>query len=229
MVAISGFKDGWNSPWLRGVACGVAFAGGVAGALSYFAVGSLGPETVLSSSEDEDLPEVQGNHCKVLRFDSDFRWLGIASEAYKAEGTAEFKGISRTELVGKNGESCGFHLRYFEVAPGGYSTMEKHKHEHVVLPIRGQGVCMMNGIDRTIQYGDVVYISPSAPHQILCPASSTEPLGFLCLVNADRDKPVPLKRLKDGTFEEILGAVSACEFKPKHLRKPGDVGYIPPK
>eukprot|EP00976_Prorocentrum_cordatum_P008076 160718-Prorocentrum_minimum.AAC.2 len=35
--------------------------------------------------------------------------------------------------------------------------------------------------------------------------------------------------LQDGTFEEVLGAVSACEFKPKHLRKPGDVGYVPPK
>lgn len=48
--------------------------------------------------------------------------------------------ILRTELVGKNGESCQFHVRYFEVGPGGYSTLEKHVHEHVVIPIRGRGV-----------------------------------------------------------------------------------------
>ena len=64
--------------------------------------------------------------------------------------------------------------------------------------------------------------------QLLCPAECYEPLGFLCIVNAQRDKPVALKRLADGTFEEILGAVSACEFIPKHLRKPGDPGYKPP-
>ena len=48
--------------------------------------------------------------------------------------------ILRTELIGKHGESCAFHVRYFEVGPGGYSTLEKHQHEHVVIPIRGRGV-----------------------------------------------------------------------------------------
>jgi ribulose-bisphosphate carboxylase large chain len=42
-------------------------------------------------------------------------------------------------LSGKRGESQRFHVRYFEIAPGGYSTLEKHEHEHVVIPIRGRG------------------------------------------------------------------------------------------
>ena len=181
----------------------------------------------LCSLEDEDLPEIQGNHSKLLRFREGCRWRGITTEEYKADGTAVFKGqsrlasgqstgqhqplvcrqkiqspllrtytsstallevvivtaaqgrvsayalvsepsaltkpraqpltwgrrrplwppafrsvsdILRTELVGKNGESCKFHVRYFEVAPGGYSTLEKHVHEHVVIPLRGKGV-----------------------------------------------------------------------------------------
>ena len=40
---------------------------------------------------DEDLPEVKGNHCKLLRF-RDYRWNGVETQEYKAEGTAEFKG-----------------------------------------------------------------------------------------------------------------------------------------
>ena len=87
----------------------------------------------------------------------------------------------------------------------------------------------IGGTERALLYGDVVYVSPNEPHQLLCPAECHEPLGFLCIVNAVRDKPVPLRRLSDGSFEEIMGAVSACEFIPKHLRKPGDPGYKPPK
>lgn len=208
--------------YMRYAAAGVAVAGAAYGAYHYL----VGPTNCLS--EDEDLPEVDGNHSKLLRFKPGCRWRGIKTEAYKADGTAEFKDIMRTELIGKNGESCKFHVRYFEVGPGGYSTLEKHEHEHIVIPIRGSGVCTMSNVERQIRYGDVIYICPSEPHQILCPEEAQEPLGFLCIVNSERDRPVPLRRKEDGTFEAIAGAVSACEWKPKHLRQPGDVGYVAP-
>mmetsp|Transcript_12880 Transcript_12880/g.24494 ORF Transcript_12880/g.24494 Transcript_12880/m.24494 type:complete len:218 (+) Transcript_12880:122-775(+) len=209
--------------YVRAATAGVAVVGAAYTLYNYV----MAPTIALMC--EEDLPEVKGNHSKILRYQSGCRWKGINTEEYKADGTAEFKNILRTELVGKNGESCQFHVRYFEVGPGGYSTLEKHVHEHVVIPIRGRGVCTMSGTERQIGYGDVIYIAPSEPHQLQCPAQAQEPLGFLCIVNADRDRPVPLRKLADGTFEEIVGAVSACEFKPKHLRKPGDLGYAAPK
>jgi hypothetical protein len=43
------------------------------------------------AAEEEDLPEVEGNHSKLLRFKTGCRWQGITTQEYKAEGTAEFK------------------------------------------------------------------------------------------------------------------------------------------
>ena len=47
---------------------------------------------------DEDLPELEGNHSKLLRFKPGCRWRGIKTEEYKADHTAEFKGASGNEL-----------------------------------------------------------------------------------------------------------------------------------
>jgi len=37
-----------------------------------------------------------------------------------------------------------------------------------------------------------VPIEPGDPHQFRAPDNADEPLGFLCLVNAERDRPVPI-------------------------------------
>ena len=84
-------------------------------------------------------PPIEGNHSKVIRkVAGAFDWKDVPLEAYKATA-AEYKGITRRELAGKRGETTKFHVRYFEIEPGGYSTLEKHEHEHVVLPMRGSG------------------------------------------------------------------------------------------
>ncbi len=83
-------------------------------------------------------PALEGNHSKVIRRRPDHTWEGIAAEAYKATSET-WAGVTRWELCGKRGESPQFHVRYFEIAPGGYSTLEKHRHEHVVIPQRGRG------------------------------------------------------------------------------------------
>jgi quercetin dioxygenase-like cupin family protein len=95
-----------------------------------------------------------------------------------------------------------FHVRYFEIAPGGFSTLEKHEHEHVVIPMRGKGEAQAGCYIWTVGVGDVVYVSPSDPHQFRCPADATEPFGFLCMVNSERDKPTSV----DG-----LGVCHICE------------------
>lgn len=147
-------------------------------------------------------PPIEGNHSKVIRKSvSGFEWAGVALESYKAD-TATWKGITRRELMGKRGETTKFHVRYFEIQPGGHSTLEKHEHEHVVIPMRGVGEAQAGCYIWKVSPGDVVYVSPSDPHQFRCPDDATEPFGFLCIVNSERDKPTTV----DG-----LGVCHICE------------------
>ena len=103
-----------------------------------------------------------GNHSKVIRHGGDFTWAGVPIEPYK-ETTDLWAGITRRELAGKRAASPPrFHVRYFEIAPGGYSTLEKHEHEHVVIPIRGRGEAQFGCDDvYRVGFGDVVYIAPA--------------------------------------------------------------------
>jgi len=146
-------------------------------------------------------PALEGNHSKVIRRGGDFEWDGVPLEAYKAT-TETWKGITRRELVGKRGESPRFHVRYFELEPGGYSTLEKHEHEHAVIPLRGHGEVQFGCYVYRVGFGDVVYVAPNDPHQFRNPDDADEPFGFLCIVNAERDRPQPV----DG-----LGACHICE------------------
>ena len=147
-------------------------------------------------------PPIEGNHSKVIRkLAGAFEWKDVPIEPYKTD-TADYKGISRRELVGKRGETPRFHVRYFEIKPGGHSTLEKHEHEHVVVVMRGRGEAQAGCYVWTVGAGDIVYVSPSDPHQFRCPADAAEPFGFLCMVNAERDRPSPV----DG-----LGVCHICE------------------
>lgn len=117
-----------------------------------------------------------------------FRWLGLPISQYKASGD-HHRGVTRTPMVGEFGEQTAFHMRYFEIAPGGYTSLEHHEHEHVVFVIRGRGEVILDGITHELGFGDVVYISPHTVHQ-LTNATVQDPFGFLCMVNANRDRPV---------------------------------------
>ena len=146
-------------------------------------------------------PPLHGNHSKVIRHRGGSEWEGVEKEPYK-ETTETWRGISRRELVGKRGESTDFHVRYFEIAPGGFSTLEKHDHEHVVIPIRGRGEAQFGCYIYEVGPGDVVYVAPSDSHQFRNPEEAEEPFGFLCIVSAERDVPLSV----DG-----LGACFICE------------------
>jgi mannose-6-phosphate isomerase-like protein (cupin superfamily) len=115
----------------------------------------------------------------------DFRWDGVEMRPYKEDERALYKTITRQVLF-SDPEMAG-ELRYFEVAPGGYSTLERHEHMHGVLILRGSGDCLVGDEVRSLGTNDLVTIAPMTWHQFR--ASKGEPLGFLCMVNAERDKP----------------------------------------
>lgn len=131
------------------------------------------------------------NTCAFYKHRRDCRWEGVRDEPYKPEGS-DWAKIVRRVLVGSHGETAKFHVRYFEISPGGNSSLEKHRHEHVVICIRGRGMVLTGKKKRPMAYLDTLYISPDVPHQLMNPFE--EPFGFLCIVNARRDRPKLLKR-----------------------------------
>lgn len=122
---------------------------------------------------------------KPLRKAAHFRWEGVEHRPYKDDDEAPFKTISRQTLF-SDPRLLG-ELRYFEIEPGGYSTLERHEHMHAVLVLRGRGTCLVGTSVHALGPHDLVTILPFTWHQFR--ATSGEPLGFLCLVNSDRDRP----------------------------------------
>jgi quercetin dioxygenase-like cupin family protein len=114
-----------------------------------------------------------------------FRWAGVELHAYKDEGSASFKDITRQTLF--HSDHLAGELRYFEIAAGGYSTLERHHHAHAVMILRGEGRCLVGGEVRPIAPFDLIAVPPMNWHQFR--AGSAEPLGFLCMVDRDRDRP----------------------------------------
>jgi quercetin dioxygenase-like cupin family protein len=113
------------------------------------------------------------------------RWDEVELRPYKEDERALFRTISRQILF--SDPELAAELRYFEVDPGGFSTLERHDHMHAVMVLRGHGHCLVGREVRAINRHDLVTVPPWTWHQFR--ATSDEPLGFLCMVNAARDKP----------------------------------------
>lgn len=118
------------------------------------------------------------------RFDG-YRWEEVPFLPYKEEGSAPFKSISRQLLFREEALHC--EMRYFEVQPGGYSTLEKHEHSHGVMILRGAADVMVGGEVKAVKTFDLVHIPANTWHQFR--TRGGEPMGFVCMVNVERDKP----------------------------------------
>jgi ribulose-bisphosphate carboxylase large chain len=127
------------------------------------------------------------------RFRRNFRWDSVDLEPYKlrAHRGGEFAGASRQVIAGRHGERLAFELRYFELEPGGFTSLERHRHCHVVIGVRGRGRVRVGEGEHRIAPFDAVYIGPNQPHRLA--AQGREPFGFFCIVDKRRDKPRPVE------------------------------------
>jgi len=114
-----------------------------------------------------------------------FAWEGVDVLAYKDAGSAPFRDVTRQLLF--RTDDLGCELRYFEVSADGHSTLERHEHAHAVMILRGRGVCLVGDELRSVGTHDLVSIPAWTWHQFR--ANAGEPLGFLCMVNVERDRP----------------------------------------
>jgi len=135
----------------------------------------------------------------------DYRWDGVELLRYKDEGSVPFRDVTRQTLFRRpdmRGE-----LRYFEVAPAGYSTLERHEHVHAVMILRGAGQVLVGQQVFQVSTFDLVTVPPLTWHQFRAGANS--PLGFLCMVDAERDKP----QLPSGRdLEEMRANLAVARF-----------------
>ena len=119
-----------------------------------------------------------------VRHFKDFGWEQVPLLAYKEGGP--YKGVTRQVLF--EGEpSLPVQWRYFEVEPGGHSTLERHAHIHYVVILRGGGRCLVGTEISDIAEHDLIEVPSLEWHQFR--AAADAPLGFLCLVSAVRDRP----------------------------------------
>ena len=120
----------------------------------------------------------------IHRYKGQFEWEGVSLSHYPPE--KEMKGVSVRWLIGPAEKAPNFALRYFEIEPGGWTSLDQHAHDHGVVILRGRGQVLLGGeeADRSnpveVVFGDVVYISPYEVHQFK--NTGDEPMGFLCVI-----------------------------------------------
>ncbi len=119
-------------------------------------------------------PRIPGGH-----------WQNVDLLAYKQVGSAPFRDVTRQVLF--DDPALGCELRYFEVAAGGHSTLERHEHVHAVMILRGHGRCLVGEEVFAVAEQDLIHIPGMTWHQFR--AAEDAALGFLCMVNSTRDRP----------------------------------------
>ncbi|MBI3436227.1 MAG: cupin domain-containing protein [Proteobacteria bacterium] len=114
-----------------------------------------------------------------------FGWDGVEPRPYKDDDRALFRAVTRQVLF-SHPRMAG-ELRYFAVAAGGFTTLERHDHMHAVMVLHGRGSCLVGDMVKAIKYLDLITVPSMTWHQFC--AEGDEPLGFLCMVDAQRDRP----------------------------------------
>jgi len=124
----------------------------------------------------------------VFKF-NDYEWQGIKTIEYKPKNQKDMK-ISFNDVKRQNifesKDGINFDMRYFECALGGYTSLEKHEHAHVVMVMRGKGQVIIGQDVYDVNPYDLFVIPSYKPHQLI--NTGDEPFGFVCTVNAVRDK-----------------------------------------
>jgi quercetin dioxygenase-like cupin family protein len=115
--------------------------------------------------------------------EGELRWYEIPVRAYGAANSSADR-ATRQVLIGPDEHAPNFHLRYFAVQPGGYTSLDQHAHEHGVYILHGRARLRLGDEEHELVPGDVVYISGNEVHQFF--ALGAEPFGFLCVVPARR-------------------------------------------
>jgi quercetin dioxygenase-like cupin family protein len=104
---------------------------------------------------------------------------------YKPVTMPGVEGATMSVMVGRGDKAPNFALRSFIVQPGGFTPRHSHDYEHEVYIVGGRGTVLLEGAERPIKGGDVIYVPADELHQFK--AAASEPLKFLCIIPMSRN------------------------------------------
>ena len=114
-------------------------------------------------------------------------WDGLETKVYK-DNPGNWQFVTRQNLMPES--ESAFEMRCFEVEVGGYTSFEKHCHEHCVVILSGKGDVRLGNDLFPIEPNDAIHVPPMMPHQFR--NTGNEPMRILCVVDKERDRPVTL-------------------------------------
>ena len=95
------------------------------------------------------------------------------------------RGAKMRMLIGPGEQAPNFHMRHFEVEPGGCTPHHQHDYEHEIVVLKGNGLAKSEQGDRPFKAGDIIYVPPNELHQFQ--NTGDEACEFICLIPAPRD------------------------------------------
>ncbi|KPJ70298.1 cupin [candidate division WOR-1 bacterium DG_54_3] len=105
------------------------------------------------------------------------------TEAEKVSDTGA-KGVTIRWLISEKDGAPNFAMRLFEIEPGGNTPYHKHKWEHEVFILKGEGNLITETETSPLKQGDAVFVPGEENHQFK--NTSRENLVFLCLVPIEK-------------------------------------------
>ncbi len=112
---------------------------------------------------------------------------GIAMELHsitsRQQNEVTMEGAARVKmrmLIGPEQGATNFHMRHFQISPGGHTPHHQHDHEHEVLILAGAGTVRSKEGNRPFKRGDVIFVPPNEEHQFI--NSGDDPCEFICLI-----------------------------------------------
>ena len=160
--------------------------------------------------------KILGVEKRIIRREGD-GWAGTAVAGYTdgAPGTVE-----RHTIVGERKDDPAqpgpaLELRYFRLAAGAASRLERHQHEHYVIVGEGRGHAYIDGRLAEVGPHDVIYVGALEAHQFV--NAGEEPFGFFCVVTAARDISQPLTPAE---IASIMASPAGAIVKPEGQPRP---------
>jgi len=93
------------------------------------------------------------------------------------EGT---KDVEFRPMIAENTAAPNFHLRVFDVGPGGHTPLHRHPWEHEIYVVSGSGKIVLESGDVDLSPGDALLVEPNELHQFVNDRDSL--LKLVCVI-----------------------------------------------
>lgn len=90
------------------------------------------------------------------------------------------KDLDFKELIAERMRPPNFHMRLFDIAPGGHTPRHSHRWEHEVFVIEGKGKIVLEDREERLTEGDAVLVEPDELHQFVNSGKSA--LRLICMI-----------------------------------------------